>query len=706
MLAKDRTLHEQQTIAKLSKEYQAAVQEEMRAFEAYQQTPGGSSQQKKTTLVLRMASLKRESAEQALRDVVPATPATIPEEPTSPLKATQSSTRGVSPDSPESRREAKARFEDLRQARLEAEMISKEYEAKLIQKAPKVMRAHEAAIAKERAEARARLKNAMTEGLAAVPQTNSALLRQQSSQSSLSKELPASFKEVKPAPKPPMTQVMLSSAAAPTSAMTAREQLFKTRNERLLSEHYARTMRNHGDYIQRNELQSRSEEGTTNAKSSGRNGPKEKAELRAREAAERRALAKRVEEDNKKEEALREAMRMRQAVEAGVYAFDGANLTAEKINRGDLPVEYATTQHEQMVERAQAELSEKAQRADELRLEKRRNARERLRQQTEHQMHVRARAARGKLASSQAQEAQERLRLKQEAVQRELIERTRDEEARRDKARSTIDKMEPLLHEIDPKWVERHSGLRTSASVTSTGGGGGEETTPRESDGGASSARGGGGGKRVDAWVKATTGAGGSPDGRSPGRPVERAWDSGAIDKSWRRMGPSSDPPVGRASSASLSRSGSGASNSGGGRRSPYNVRIGSAKSGGRTPPPPPPPPELASAFEAAERLAGPTTAKAGRWSPSAMTEDPVGSVFVRAIMDKFYEPSKEFLFEPPKPPATALATAADVNRSESMTAREKLFATQNERLLAEHSMHTMKNHGDYVMAHPGVQTE
>ena len=229
-----------------------------------------------------MASLKRESAEQALRDAVPATPATIPEEPTSPLKATQSSTRGVSPDSPESRREAKARFEDLRQARLEAEKISKEYEAKLIQKAPKVMRAHEAAIAKERAEARARLKNAMAEGLAAVPQTNSALLRQQSSQSSLSKELPASFKEVKPAPKPPMTQVMLSSAAAPTSAMTAREQLFKTRNERLLSEHYARTMRNHSDYIQRNELQSRSEEGTTNAKSSGRNGPKEKAELRAR----------------------------------------------------------------------------------------------------------------------------------------------------------------------------------------------------------------------------------------------------------------------------------------------------------------------------------------------------------------------------------------------------------------------------------------
>ena len=88
------------------------------------------------------------------------------------------------------------------------------------------------------------------------------------------------------------------------------------------------------------------------------------------------------------------------------------------------------------------------------------------------------------------------------------------------------------------------------------------------------------------------------------------------------------------------------------------------------------------------------------------MTEDPVGSVFVRAIMDKFYEPSKEFLFEPPKPPATVLATAGDVNRSESMTAREKLFATQNERLLAEHSMHTMKNHGDYVMAHPGVQTE
>ena len=55
-------------------------------------------------------------------------------------------------------------------------------------------------------------------------------------------------------------------------------------------------------------------------------------------------------------------------------------------------------------------------------------------------MHVRARAAKGKLASTQAQEAQERLRLKQEAVQRELIERTRDEEARRDKARSTIEK--------------------------------------------------------------------------------------------------------------------------------------------------------------------------------------------------------------------------------------------------------------------------
>ena len=231
----------------------------------------------------------------------------------------------------------------------------------------------------------------------------------------------------------------------------------------------------------------------------------------------------------------------------------------------------------------------------------------------------------------QARRAQERTKL-------EMVKRTTAEERRRDTARKQIARMQPILSDLDATWTAKHQSsfaVQSAEAAPADEGGGGRSNFP---------------GARVDEWVAATAANAPIPQLISaaqqpkavaapkpvPAPPLSRAWNSGAIDKSWRRLTADDQPPpttrVVTARSAARRRGG-GAPRSGG-ATSCMSLRPASAPpvrhATSSLPAPPAMPPELAAAFAEADGQAGGAAAPPS--SPGSASGSP--SHFVKAIFE------------------------------------------------------------------------
>jgi hypothetical protein len=183
--------------------------------------------------------------------------------------------------------------------------------------------------------------------------------------------------------------------------------------------------------------------------------------------------------------------------------------------------------------------------------------------------------------------------------------------------------MEPIIAELSPAWPLRHTAFGHHTATSDAHGAGahslhadadalGASPTAASGGGGAAGGMSGGGGvaracsspprasagSRVDAWIAATeaprSGGGGAYKG------AQRAWDSGAIDKQWRRVGAMPQPPPAAQSKRPRGAS-AGARRAGGGRAGTGRGHGGRPAGPLTTQPPPELPAALAAAFAAVD---------------------------------------------------------------------------------------------------------
>ena len=445
-----------------------------------------------------------------------------------------------------------------------------------------------------------------------------------------------------------------SSYAAPSAApaggetaMSARERLFSVRNERLKAEHAARTMRNHGDYVLQG-YQRAGEQANVERNLMERRAV-DAAAVVDRAAAERAATIAARERQNVYERRMNRRRRL------GGGGAEDAHMEAQRAGLLE-PGDIWGTLHAAMVDRAREVMEKRMRGAAELREQKKAMAQLVNTRQEQHRARARAQADRAKEPSREALEVQDRMREHQDAVNAAIRARTADEEARRDRARRAIEQMGPILSEISPDWMSRNP-LATEEQRAAAGGAAGEASDEHQRAASCCTGSCVCVGSAAQAWATATSPGGASATGGgsaaggsgnvSPGASaanvgygeksahewkarggVARAWDSGAIDKAWRRIGDGPEPPSSKARYIAAPR--------------------GKGRKDGKTPPPPPMPRELVSAFERLDkegrslakgrppsnptRGAGPPAPPPPRGAASGASSPVLDSVFVRSI--------------------------------------------------------------------------